>query len=63
MDPVQFNIITAAVAIPGGAMALASIFCANPECRKLFNIEIVNQVKGGMPQTDGSPRIASPYGN
>ena len=60
MDPVQFDILTAAVPVPGGALALAHIFCSNPECRKLFNVEIINSVKGGMPQADGTPRIVAP---
>ena len=41
-DPFRMNIGTAVVAVPGGQMAIAQIFCGNPECRKVINVAVIN---------------------
>lgn len=59
MDPVEIAIFTQVVTIGGGALAIASIFCSNVKCRKLFNAQIV----GGEPnvqQPNAGRRIVAP---
>lgn len=59
-DPVEFSIITAVQALPGGALALASIFCSNPECRKLFNVQIVGGEPNRIQPVGGGAGIRRP---